>query len=51
MSGGIGMACLAGPNLPYIALRGFADGFGNVEAAPVNNGMRVAELGAAVELP
>ena len=51
MSGGIAMACLAGPNLPYIALAGFADGFAQVEIAPVNDGMRVAELGAAVELP
>jgi hypothetical protein len=51
MSGGIGMACLAGPNLPYIALRGFADGFDTSRSAPVNNGMRVAELGTAVELP
>ena len=27
MSGGIAMACLAGPNLPYLALRGFDRGF------------------------
>ena len=51
MSGGIGMACLAGPNLPYIALRGFADGFDNVSIAPVTNGMRVAELSTPTELP
>jgi biotin carboxylase len=51
MSGGIGMACLAGPNLPYIALRGFADGFDQVEVAPVKDGMRVAELSSATELP
>lgn len=51
MSGGIGMACLAGPNLPYIALRGFAEGFDGVPVAPVANGMRVAELSIATELP
>ncbi|MDB5951525.1 MAG: hypothetical protein JWR65_3380 [Massilia sp.] len=50
MSGGIGMACVAGPNLPYIALSGFADGFDRVEVPPVRNGIRVAELSAATEL-
>ncbi len=38
------MACLAGPNLPYIALRCFADGFDSVTVPPVANGMRVAEV-------
>ncbi|SFD90333.1 ATP-grasp domain-containing protein [Massilia yuzhufengensis] len=51
MSGGIGMACAAGPNLPWIALKGFADGFDTVDVAPVRDGMRVAELAEAVELP
>ena len=50
MSGGIGMACVAGPNLPYIALCGFADGFDNVVIPPVRNGIRVTELASAVEL-
>ena len=50
MSGGIGMACVAGPNLPYIALRGFADGYDGLEIAPVRDGIRVAELARAVEL-
>ena len=50
MSGGIGMACVAGPNLPYIALRGFADGFDNLDITPVRNGIRVAEVARAVEL-
>jgi biotin carboxylase len=50
MSGGIGMACMAGPNLPYIALRGFADGFAQVEVAPVRDGIRVAELSSPTEL-
>jgi hypothetical protein len=50
MSGGIGMACVAGPNLPWIALKGFADGFDQVEVPPVRDGIRVAELSAATEL-
>lgn len=50
MSGGIGMACVAGPNLPYIALCGFADGFDQVVVPPVRNGIRVAELSEATEL-
>jgi carbamoylphosphate synthase large subunit len=50
MSGGIGMACVAGPNLPYIALCGFADGFDDIDIAPVRDGIRVAELARAVEL-
>ena len=51
MSGGIGMACVAGPNLPYISLCGFADGFDTVAVPEVANGMRVAEIAEAVELP
>lgn len=50
MSGGIGMACVAGPNLPYIALRGFADGFDKVAVSPVRDGIRVAELTSPTEL-
>ena len=50
MSGGIGMACAAGPNLPWIALKGFADGFDTVDVPEVRNGMRVAEVSEAVEL-
>lgn len=51
MSGGIGMACAAGPNLPWIALKGFADGFDTVAVPPVANGMRVIEMPDALELP
>lgn len=51
MSGGVGMACLAGPNLPYIALLGFAAGFEQVTVAPIDDGMRVMEINTAVELP
>ena len=50
MSGGIGMACVAGPNLPYIALCGFADGFDKVAVPAVRDGIRVAELNSAMEL-
>ncbi|MEO7497564.1 MAG: ATP-grasp domain-containing protein [Massilia sp.] len=50
MSGGIGMACVAGPNLPYIALCGAADGFAKVAVPPVRDGIRVAELSNATEL-
>ena len=51
MSGGIGMACAAGPNLPYIALRGFDCGFASVQVPALRNGMRVGEMALAVELP
>lgn len=50
MSGGLAMACVAGPNLPWIALSGFDRGFDGVDVPPVRNGMRVAELSDAVEL-
>jgi phosphoribosylamine-glycine ligase len=50
MSGGIGMACIAGPNLPYIALKGFDTGFQTVAVPPVRAGIRVAELASPVEL-
>ncbi|WP_306395228.1 ATP-grasp domain-containing protein [Telluria beijingensis] len=50
MSGGIGMACLAGPNLPYIALRGFAEGYDGLDIPTPRHGMRVAEVSVATEL-
>ena len=50
MSGGIGMACVAGPNLPYIALAGFADGYDAVQVPQVRDGIRVAELTSSTEL-
>lgn len=50
MSGGIAMACLAGPNLPYLALRGFDRGFDGLVIPPVRAGIRVGELSYAVEL-
>ncbi|MEO8407429.1 MAG: ATP-grasp domain-containing protein, partial [Oxalobacteraceae bacterium] len=51
MSGGIAMACVAGPNLPYLALRGFDRGFDGVQIPAIRAGIRVAELARATELP
>ncbi|MFA7242615.1 MAG: ATP-grasp domain-containing protein [Sulfuricellaceae bacterium] len=51
MSGGIAMACLAGPNLPYLALVGFdRGGFDGLQIPEIRAGMRVAELACATEL-
>jgi len=51
MSGGIAMACLAGPNLPYLALAGFDRGFNGLPIAPIRTDLRVGELSHAVALP
>ena len=51
MSGGIAMACLAGPNLPWLALAGFDRGFDGLAIAPIRAGLRVGELSHAVALP
>lgn len=51
MSGGIAMACLAGPNLPYLALKRFIDGPGSIDIEPIQDGLRVAEVNQAVVLP
>ncbi len=50
MSGGIAMACLAGPNLPYLALVGFDRGFDALPIPVIRTGIRVAELAYAKEL-
>ncbi len=50
MSGGIGMACLAGPNLPYLALLGFDRGFDGLHIPAIRTGIRVAERAYAMEL-
>jgi carbamoylphosphate synthase large subunit len=50
MSGGIGMACLAGPNLPYLALRGFDRGFDTLNVPAIHYGIRVGELAQPVQL-
>jgi ATP-grasp in the biosynthetic pathway with Ter operon len=49
MSGGIAMACLAGPNLPYLALRGFDRGYAGLEIPAVRAGIRVGEQAYPVE--
>lgn len=51
MSGGIAMACLAGPNLPYLALAGFDKGFNTLAVPEVRAGLRVGEISLATELP
>jgi predicted ATP-grasp superfamily ATP-dependent carboligase len=51
MSGGIAMACLAGPNLPYLALAGFDRGFDSLPIPAIRSGIRVGEQLYATELP
>ena len=51
MSGGIGMACLAGPNLPWLGLQGFVHGYEGLDTGPIANGLRVGELNLATVLP
>lgn len=51
MSGGIAMACLAGPNLPWLGLQGFAQGYEGLEIGPVADGLRVGEVNQATVLP
>ncbi|MDY7575097.1 ATP-grasp domain-containing protein [Actimicrobium sp. CCI2.3] len=50
MSGGIGMACVAGPKLPYLALCGFVHGYDQVVIPAVRDGIRVGEVACAVAL-
>lgn len=50
MSGGIAMACLAGPNLPYLGLVAFDQGPEAVVPAPIEDGLRVGEINQAVRL-
>ena len=51
MSGGVAMACLAGPNLPYLALAGFHRGFDTLVVPEVRAGLRVGEVALAMEMP
>ncbi|MEC5163054.1 MULTISPECIES: ATP-grasp domain-containing protein [unclassified Janthinobacterium] len=51
MSGGIGMACAAGPNLPYLALAGFDRGYAGLAVPAIRDGLRVGEAAVVVELP
>ncbi len=50
MSGGISMACLAGPNLPYLALTGFDRGYANIFIPNIRDSIRVAETSVAIQL-
>lgn len=50
LSGGVAMACLAGPNLPYLGVAGFDRGFAQVAVPPIRNGMRMTEVAYAKEL-
>ncbi|MDM0115184.1 ATP-grasp domain-containing protein [Variovorax sp. J22R133] len=50
-SGGIAMSCLSGINLPYLALRGFVDGYAGLAIPPARLGQRVTEIGVAISLP
>lgn len=51
MSGGVGMACMAGVNLPYLALRGFDLGYANIAIPTVQDQVRVNEFSTPVSLP
>ena len=51
MSGGIGMACLSGINLPYFGLAGFDRGYECIEIPPLIKGVRVGEINLPVVLP
>jgi carbamoylphosphate synthase large subunit len=51
MSGGIGMACLAGVNLPYFGVAGFDHGYDQILIPPVLDGLRVGEMNYPVVLP
>lgn len=50
-SGGLAMACLAGPNLPYIAINGFIHGFENMAIPAIRYGIKVGEARVPVEFP
>ncbi len=50
MSGGIAMACLAGPNLPYLGVAGFDSGYATLQIPVAVPGLRVGEVTQAVEL-
>jgi len=50
MSGGIGMACLAGPNLPYLALAAFDRGAQSIEIPAIRPNIRVTEFSCPLEV-
>ncbi len=50
-SGGMAMACLAGVNLPYIALKGLVSGYDSLPRIQAKTGFYVGEVSVALELP
>ncbi|MEJ8848388.1 ATP-grasp domain-containing protein [Variovorax rhizosphaerae] len=50
-SGGVAMSCLSGINLPYLALRGFVDGYDGLPIPRARLGQRVTEVAVAISLP
>ena len=50
-SGGMAMACLAGVNLPYMALKGLVSGYERLHWPQPRTGIAVGEVSVAVELP
>jgi carbamoylphosphate synthase large subunit len=49
-SGGMAMACLAGVNLPYMALKGFVDGYQTLLPESPKTGIYVGEVSEALVL-
>lgn len=47
-SGGMAMACLSGVNLPYMALKGFINGYDTLPIAKIKTGIYVGEVSAAI---
>ncbi len=50
MSGGIAMACLGGPNLPYLGIAGFDRGFEYMDIPEIHANLRVGEMNTALVL-
>jgi carbamoylphosphate synthase large subunit len=48
MSGGIAMSCMAGPNLPYLAVLDAFEGVNDGQITATNVGARVGEVRQAV---
>ena len=51
MSGGTGMSCLAGPNLPYLAVRDAIGLLRDEDIPAIRSGLRVGEIQQAVVFP
>jgi hypothetical protein len=50
-SGGVGMSCLSGVNLPYWALKGFVEGYEHLNIPPIKTGLKVTEISMPVVFP